>query len=381
MGEIDRERLLELLYLPFRASGEKPSLVRIGRAHISGVSYLNIGEAGLHLLHDISEIGMKVKVRTTLNPCFVELSEEGSGFCDPSTFDKQNQIAKFFNKMGVIPTYSCTPYLEGNIPKRGEHMAWAESSAVLYSNSVIGAWTNKESGIGALAAALIGATSRTGVHVPEGREPQLRIEYGGDVSDEVKAGALGYAAGEVSGDRIPLVRSEGLLVRDNVIEFLAAFGTSGGAPMAAIEGVSPHVQIRSRKRLPRTNLSDRDIARVLEQFTIDRPPEAVLIGCPHLTRISARELSELRNRTSNLPVYVFTSRLTKAKLARDNTLDKLMKDGVTVVADACIMWCGLKALGYRTVVTNSVKGAHYLRNQMHIEAGLKSLKELMREPT
>ncbi len=379
MRGIDKERLLELLYLPFRASGERPSLVRIDRAHVSGVSYLNLGEAGLHLLHDISETGMKVKARTTLNPCFVELSEEGSRFCDALTFEKQNEIAQCFNKMGVIPTFSCTPYLQGNVPKRGEHLAWAESSAVLYSNSVIGAWTNKESGIGALAAALIGATSRTGVHLPEGREPQLRIEYAGDVDDEVKAGALGYAVGEASGDRIPFVRSEGLLVRSNTIEFLAALGTSGGAPMAVIESVSPLARRYPRKRPTRTALSEHDIAEVLERFTLGNNPEAVLIGCPHLIRPSVRELSELRNRRSHLPVYVFTSRLTKARLAKSNILDKLLEDGVHIVADACIMWCGLKTLGYRTVVTNSVKGAHYLRNQMHIEAGLKPLKELTRE--
>jgi predicted aconitase len=378
VGAIDRERLLELLYLPFRASGEKPSLVRISRAHISGVSYLNIGEAGLHLLRDISETGMKVRVRTTLNPGFVELSEEGSKLCDPLTFSRQNDIAKCFSRMGVVPTFSCTPYLEGNVPKRGEHLAWAESSAVLYSNSVIGAWTNKESGIGALAAALIGATSRTGVHVPEGREPELRIEYEGDVNDEVKAGALGYAVGEASGDKIPFVISKGLLVRDSAIEFLAAFGTSGGAPMAVIEGVSPSVRKHPRKNLMRTTLSERDIVRGLERFATRTPPEAVLIGCPHLARVSARELSELRNRGSNLPVYIFTSRSTKTRLARSNVLDKLQKDGVTVVADACVMWCGLRALGYRTVVTNSVKGAHYLRNQMHIDAGLKPMRELTR---
>jgi len=375
---IDRERLLELLYLPFRASGEKPSLVRISRAHISGVSYLNIGEAGLQLLRDISETGMKVRVRTTLNPGFSELSDEGRALCDPSTFNEQNEIARCFTKMGVTPTFSCTPYLEGNVPKRGEHLAWAESSAVLYSNSVIGAWTNKESGIGALAAALIGATSRTGVHVPSGRDPGLRVEYEGDVNDEVTAGALGYAAGEASGDRIPSVRSKGLLARDRTIEFLAAFGTSGAAPMVVIEGMPPSIGKHPRKELKRTTLSKRDITGVLERFETGNPPEAVLIGCPHLARISAQELSELRNRRSNLPVYVFTSRRTKARLAQSGLLERLRKDGVTVVADACVMWCGLRTLGYRSVVTNSVKGAHYLRNQMHIDAGLEPLRELTR---
>lgn len=381
LGAIDRHQLLELLYLPFRASDEKPSLVRISRAHISGVSYLNIGEAGVQLLKDLSEGGMKVKVRTTLNPGFVELSREGEKSCDPATFKKQNEIASCFMKIGVLPTFSCTPYLEGNVPERGEHLAWAESSAVLYSNSVIGAWTNKESGLGALAAALIGYTSRTGVHVPSGRIPRLLIEYDGRVNDEVIAGALGYVAGRISGDSIPAIESEGLLERERTIEFLAAFGTSGGSSMSVIEGVSPRVGRQLAEKPVRVNVGERDVAAVLEEFQTDSPPQAILVGCPHAVYISKREILSLTKRMSRLPVFVFVSRRARVKLANSGLLAKLGRHGISVIADACVMWCGLRALGYDSVVTNSVKGAYYLKNQMHIQAGLKPLKELAGGPT
>lgn len=373
---IDRQRLWELVSLPFRASGEKPRFVRINRAHVSGVSYLNIGEAGVQLLKDIADSGMKVKVRTTINPGFAELSEEEARRCDPETLRRQREVADSFLRMGALPTFSCTPYLEDNVPRRGEHLAWAESSAVLFSNTVIGAWTNKESGIGALAAALIGVTSRTGVHVPEGRLPSVRIEYEGEVSDEVIAGALGYVVGALSRERIPSIRSEGLLNLGRTMEYLAALGTSGSMPMAVIEGVSPRTGRTPAKRMSTIRVSEADVRHLLGEFKSDGSPQAILIGCPHAVQIPARTILSLSESKPDLPVFVFTSRRAKRKLERAGLLSRLRARGVNVLADACIMWCGLRALGYRSVITNSVKGAHYLRNQMGIDAELRPLSDL-----
>lgn len=378
MWKLDRERLLEILCLPFRESGEKPRLVRISRAHVSGVSYLNIGDAGIRLLKDIAESGMMVKVRTTLNPGYAELSGE-RGECSPAILDKQREIAQYFIKMGAHSTFSCTPYLEQNVPKRGEHMAWAESSAVLYSNSVIGAWTNKESGIGALAAGIIGATSRTGVHTSEGRRPRLLVEYEGDVEDEVVAGALGYVVGERSGDDVPLIESEGLLSKERAIEYLAAQGASGASPMSIIRGMTPLAIRGPPDGLRKSRILDHDIRRVLEGLQNTYSPEAILIGCPHMPYASVRGLLSIINGRPPLPVFAFVSRRTKTRLAEAGLLAKLRSLGINVIADACVMWCGLKKLGYRSVVTNSVKGAHYLRNQMRVDAGLAPLSKLFKE--
>lgn len=374
---MDRQRLWELISLPFRASGEKPRFVKISRAHVSGASYLNIGEAGVRLLRDMADSGMRVKVRTTLNPGFAELSEAGEGSCAPGIMTKQKEIADSFLRMGVLPTFSCTPYLEANVPRRGEHLAWAESSAVLYSNTIMGAWTNKESGIGALAAAIIGVTSRTGVHTPSGRLPKLRIEYKGEVSDEATAGALGYVVGGLSGEKIPAIRSEGLLDQVRTTEYLAALGTSGSAPMAVIEGVSPRISRRRIEKLPSVKVSEADVRHVLDVFKSDQSPEAILIGCPHAVRLSARAVVSLSKAKLGLPVFVFTSRRAKNRLGRAGLLQKLHARGIDVVADACIMWCGLRSLGYRSVITNSVKGAYYLRNQMHIDVDLRPLSRIV----
>jgi len=373
---MDRQRLWELISLPFRASGEKPRFVRISRAHVSGVSYLNIGEAGVRLLRDMADSGMKVKVRTTLNPGFAELSEAGKGSCDPSVVTRQREIADSFLRMGVLPTFSCTPYLEANVPRRGEHLAWAESSAVLYSNTVMGAWTNKESGIGALAASLIGVTSRTGVHIPSERVPKMRIDYQGEVSDEVLAGALGYVVGGLSEGKIPAIRSEGLLDQVRTTEYLAALGTSGSTPMAVIEGVSPRTRGRVVEELPSAKVSETDVRHVLDAFKSDQSPEAILIGCPHAARFSARTILSLSEAKLGLPVFVFTSRRAKNRLKRDRLLQKLRARGIDIVADACIMWCGLRSLGYRSVITNSVKGAYYLKNQMRIDVDLRPLRRI-----
>jgi len=376
LGKIDEQLLLELLRLPFRDSGERPRFLRIQRAHVSGVSYLNIGDAGIQLLKDLSETGARVKVRTTLNPGFVELSAAGKRSCDPIVYKKQKEIAECFLKLGVLPTFSCTPHFEGNVPRRGEHLAWAESSAVLYSNSVIGAWTNKESGMGALAAAIMGFTPRTGVHVSEGRKARFQVEYTGEVEDEVVAGALGYLVGKRTGDGISIVKSNGLLKKETTAEYLAALGTSGASPMAIIEGVTPGPRRKTRKSPEKAEMVESEVRELLEEYQTNEPPQAILIGCPHAVFTSERRLLDLAERKPKLPVFVFVSRRRKERLTRAGLTRKLRRRGISVVADACIMWCGLRALGYEAVLTNSVKGAHYLRNHMRIDVGLAPMSEL-----
>jgi predicted aconitase len=123
-------------------------------------------------------------------------------------------------------------------------------------------------------------------------------------------------------------------------------------------------------------VSEADVRHLLGEFKSDGSPQAILIGCPHAVQIPARTILSLSESKPDLPVFVFTSRRVKRKLERAGLLSRLRARGVNVLADACIMWCGLRALGYRSVITNSVKGAHYLRNQMGIDAELRPLSDL-----
>jgi len=125
---------------------------------IAGVSYDNLGEAGLQFLTEMAEGGGRALVLTTLNPAGMDIENWQALGIDPEFAENQQRVIQAFERMGVITTCSCTPYLAGNLPHFREHIAWAESSAVCYANSVIGARTNREGGPSALAAALTGRT-------------------------------------------------------------------------------------------------------------------------------------------------------------------------------------------------------------------------------
>jgi len=143
-------------------------MIEIRSAQISGVSYSNLGEEGLEFLLKLAEDGC-VRVPTTLNPCGMDL-EEWREMGIPEDFaEKQLRVIEAYRRLGVEPTLTCTPYLAGNMPEFGDHVAWSESSAVIYINSVIGARTNREGGPSALAAAITGRTPLYGLHLDDAR--------------------------------------------------------------------------------------------------------------------------------------------------------------------------------------------------------------------
>jgi predicted aconitase len=178
-------------------------LVEVGSVQVAGVSYRNLGEAGLEFLSDWADQGVQVRVPTTLNPAGMDLRAwREMGFSE--TFaQRQLAVIEAFERFGVRTTCTCTPYLVGNVPRPGEHVAWAESSAVSYANSVLGARTNREGGPSALAAAITGRTAAYGLHLDEDRRATLRVDVQCPVCTISDYGALGYLVGKAAGNRVP----------------------------------------------------------------------------------------------------------------------------------------------------------------------------------
>src|SRR4030066_1273056 len=143
-------------------------LIRVGSVQVAGVSYHNLGDAGLEFLNELAKDG-KVKVLTTLNPAGMDLENWKNLGISAEFAEKQNLVIDAFTRMGILISCTCTPYLIGNLPRYGEHIAWSESSAVTYANSIIGAMTNREGGPSALAASLMGRTPYYGMHLDHDR--------------------------------------------------------------------------------------------------------------------------------------------------------------------------------------------------------------------
>ncbi len=224
-------------------------MIPVGSVQVAGVSYKSIGDPGLEFLEDIAKKSVKVKVPTTLNPAGMDLEDwEELGF--PEDFaKKQLKIMDAFRKMGIMMTATCTPYLVGNLPRFGEHIAWSESSAVSFANSVIGARTNREGGPSALAAALCGVTPNYGLHLDEKRKPTVIVKVNAELKDNSDFGALGYHVGKLVKKGIPYFKG----IKDADVDRLKALGAamaaSGAVALYHAEGLTPEAGFMDTKGL------------------------------------------------------------------------------------------------------------------------------------
>ncbi len=194
------QRAMEIVATLGRIYGA-PDLVPVTHVQIAGVSYKNLGDAGVQFLNEWADQGATVRVPTTLNPAGMELDRWQEMGIQPSFAEPQLSAIDAFVKMGVTPTMSCTPYLfPGYVPRRGDHLAWAESSAVVFANSILGARSNREGGPSALAAAIVGRTPRYGYHLDDERRADVVVEVRCPVRDIADFGALSYVVGKQVGN-------------------------------------------------------------------------------------------------------------------------------------------------------------------------------------
>lgn len=330
-------------------------LVRITSAHVSGASYKLIGDPGLEFLEDFAREA-RVSVPTTVNPLGTDLRQWRALGVPEAFASKQARIAAAYERMGVRPTYSCTPYLLGARPRLGEHVAWSESNAVCFANSVLGARTNREGGPSALAAALVGATPDYGLHRDQGRQPTVVF----DVRTRIEGmgfSVLGLLAGQETGDGLPYFR--GFTATEEDLKWLgAAVASSGSVGMFHLERVTPEWRKARTRGLPVVRVGARDLAEVQAHYTDGTEADLIALGSPQLSVDELRAIAALVDRTPpRIPVWVFTSRAVRD--ACPEAVRTLEGRGGCVLADTCLEVTLLEHR-FRTVATPSGKGAYYL---------------------
>ncbi|GAY24804.1 hypothetical protein ATG_00070 [Desulfurococcaceae archaeon AG1] len=337
-------------------------LIPISHAHISGVGYGNIGEAGLSLLRDLRDGGARFNVYTTANPGSVD--DDSSYYFNYGTpfIQGQREILSIFKEMGVN-AFTCTPYYYRE-PRAGEILAWAESNAVLIANSIYGARSNRESGLLALFEAILGKAYRAGLLVDENRKPQILVNIEARVRSIIDYGLVGLLVGEMVGERIPYVVGLKPQSHEEVKAFLAAAGSSGGMGLVMIDRLSPDaIGIEgSLNNIERISIDDKDLRRVSED-AICNEVDAALIGCPHASVELIEDLARLiveKNVSATKPVWVFTSHHVYEELSRKGLIDLLISRGVKVFTGICGVISPLNTLGYRCIATPSAKAAFYL---------------------
>lgn len=350
-------------------------LVDITSAHLSGASYKTIGDGGLQYLEDVVRSGSKVRVPSTLNPIGMDMRRWKEMHISPEFAEKQLRIVGLYGSMGVKTTCSCTPYTENNIPRFGDHVAWAESSALSFVNSYIGARTNREGGPGALAAAILGKTANYGLHLEKNRAPNIVIEA--DIDGSLfQHSLLGQAVGVRIGSRIPYYKG----IRPGLEEaktMAAAMAASGSVAMFHVEGITPEAGRYDISELETVHIGQREIEEARDKLNTADDVELIALGCPHLTDKEMHEIASLlkgKKKKSDTEIWFCTSETVRNRCSEDV---KVMERFGPVIADTCMVVAPIEGTFSRTG-TNSCKAANYLPTLCSQRVMCQDITELLK---
>ena len=346
-------------------------LVKVGSVQVAGVSYHNLGDAGLEFLNELARDG-RVKVLTTLNPAGMDLENWRQLGISKEFAEKQNQVIDAFSRMGILISCTCTPYLIGNLPRYGEHLAWSESSAVTFANSVIGARTNREGGPSALAAAFVGKTPCYGLHLDENRAADIKIQVNADLTKLSDWGALGYSIGRKAENKIPYITGIKDAELDELKSFCASVVTYGAKPLFYMKGITPDAE---NLQIPRetVTIEQRDIREAYDNINDDVDfIDFVCVGCPHCSIKEIAKVAELikdKKISENIEFWVATSRTAKQLADKRGYTETIEKAGGKFACDTCMAVAPLKGR-FKALATTSAKGCFYSRqNDMKTKMG------------
>ena len=362
-----RQKMLELLVALGKVFGAE-RLVRIRSAQVSGASYKTIGEYGLAWL---SSLDARVVVPAVLNPIGMPRGRWQEMGVEPAFAARQQAVIAAYERLGVNLECTCTPYYLHET-SFGDHLAWSESSAVSYANSVIGARTNREGGPGALAAALVGKTPCYGLHLDKNRKPDVIIEVKTDEKDWgiARYGALGYHAGKLVGNKIPYFR--GITPNHDQLKALgAAMAATGAVALYHVEDITPEAKKNQ------FNISGLEVITVesaeIERLFSEIPVDAVAVGCPHCSPAELVDIARLlKGKTVKKPLYVFA-----AQGVIDNnsmTVNAIEKSGARVFADTCMVVSPVMER-YPAIMVNSGKALAYVPDMCGAVARIGSIEE------
>jgi cis-L-3-hydroxyproline dehydratase len=341
-------------------------LIDVSRVHIDGCIYA--GPAFLTFARTMADMEAKVRVPTTMNAISVDHANWRAQGVDEAFGSGASSLADAYVRMGAHPSFTCAPYLLEDRPTAGEEIAWAESNAVIYANSVLGARTVKHPDFLDLCIALTGRTPRSGVYERGNRAPRRIIEVARpDGADDAFWPMLGWLAGHMAPDRIPLLC--GLETarpnEDDLKALCAAFGTTSAAPMLHVAGVTPEADLPTPPDIDSVSIGPSDFARVWRRFNAGGGRiDLVALGSPHFSISECRAFAELmtgRHVHPDVTTIVTLGRATLEIIRKDGTEARLKSAGVTILPDLC--WCSISEpvfpRGARVLMTNSGKYAHY----------------------
>ena len=366
--------IMQMAYRILVATGEATDadkLIPIDWAHLSGVNYNTIGNAGEEFLSSISK-DARVKVKTTLNPMGFDVDNVSNYNLDRNFISKQLSIKKSYETMGVIPSFSCIPYEIFDIPEDGTQVAFAESNAAIHANSYDNLKTNKESAFSALASALTGKSPYSSLRKED--SPNLTIRMKVKNPNELTYGMLGFFAGKV-GDTSVNISGLGKMDNRQCKAMCGGMGTSGTcAKFLFGEGDSDCEKI---------DFDEKEMKNVHDELNTAEKGDLITLGSPQLGLEEISDLtSKLKGRSFKKRCMVFLPRTVKEQARKIGYINELERAGCEILSDCCTCLTPLiNKNEVDSVTTNSIKGAFYLKNSNGVGVNLKSLSQIIEDET
>jgi len=343
------------------------ALVDVTQVHIDACIYS--GPSSLLFAQKLLEWVANVRVPTTLNAISVDQQQWRALGVKPSLGLPASELADTYMAMGASESFTCAPYQLESAPARGENIGWAESNAVVYANSVIGARTQKYADFLDVCIALTGRAPSAGAHLSAGRSASLIIDVEAAATvDDAFWPLLGLQVGELAAHHIPIVCGLGHLAptNDDLKAFSAAFATTSSAAMFHLQDITPEADLRSALNAQRLSVSSRELLAVRERINTasDEAIDLICLGNPHFSAAECAKLAQLcegKNKREGIDVLVTLSRYVYDKAMAAGHIAALEHFGVRFIRDTC--WCMLGAPivpeSTHAVMTNSGKFAHY----------------------
>ena len=370
----ERGEIMQMAYRILVATGEATDaekLVPIEWAHLSGVNYNTIGDAGEEFLSSISK-DARVKVKTTLNPMGFDNDNVLNYGLDENFISKQLSIKKSYETMGVIPSFSCIPYEIFEIPKSGSQVAFAESNAAIHANSYDNLKTNKESAFSALASALTGKSPYSSLRKEDSANITIRMKITNP--NELTYGMLGFFAGKVGETSVNI---SGLTEMDRRQRkaMCGGMGTSGTcAKFYFDDGDSQSEKI---------DFDEKEMQNVYDELNTSEKGDLITLGSPQLGLEEISDLAgKLKGRSFKKRCMVFSPRTVVDQARKIGYIAQLESAGCEILSDCCTCLSPLICKDeVDAVTTNSIKGAFYLKNSNGVGINLKPLSKIIEDET
>ena len=363
-------------------------LIDVTSAHVDSCLYQ--GEAGLDFAERLAAAGARVVVPTTLNVSSLDLLHPHLVHADERLADRGRRMMAAYTAMGGTPTWTCAPYQTMHRPGLGEHVAWAESNAVVFANSVLGARTDRYGDFIDVCAALTGRVPDAGLHLDRNRRARSVFRLIGLpdrlASSDVLYPVLGHLIGRQTGTMVPAITGLPSGISEDSLKALgAAAASSGGVGMFHAVGTTPEaptLEVALGGADP-DMVIDVDVAALRvarEELTTDAAGTltAVSVGTPHFSQDEFRTLARLVAGgvvASGIEFYVNTSREVLAAASAEGTVHSLRSAGIEIVTDTCTYITPILRARSGVVMTNSGKWAWYAPANIGVEVAFGSLED------